>query len=56
METFNEKASCKKCGCTDIATTYCEGGYYKGRFHSKKKHLDRYCRRCSFNWEESCLM
>lgn len=53
LPRFREDAVCPKCLGTDIHARYEEGcGGHKGCERHPEK-IERYCRRCSYRWDEA---
>ena len=67
MKPFNPDALCPMCGYAEISTDYCtkywKNDLYIRRTHTELEvigktglgpgHLDRYCKRCGFEWIEA---
>jgi hypothetical protein len=48
---------CSKCGCLDIHTRHMPKVKYRA-YHeceNTKEHLHRFCRNCSYEWDDSVL-
>ena len=59
LPKYNPNVTCRKCGCTDIKTEYCEhkGGRLMEICWCKvdDEHMHRTCERCRYEWLEAVL-
>lgn len=62
LPSFNEAATCPKCGYDEINVRYCiapqplKKCWFVLRFGSNnREHLHRVCNRCHYEWLEACL-
>ena len=57
MRNYSPNAPCPKCGHNEVGTFYCNDPGYGDICWVKeveKEHLHRNCRRCFYEWFESC--
>lgn len=57
LKPFDGKAICQKCGHLEVSVTYHKDRQYLCPAWPRvtSEHLDRYCRRCGYEWVEAVL-
>jgi len=56
MIPFNKDATCPKCGCEEVASSFTGSHDFCYRCTGRgMDHIHRVCRRCHFRWNEAPL-
>lgn len=60
LKKFNKQSKCIKCGCGDVAVSYCDQAEdyqhsIKHHWPNVGEHICRHCRTCHFEWMEAVV-